>query len=122
MFRSFIPKKSSVFVNDNFIQSMKRINRDSVPSCTQLMQSNVPVVVISFARPIELLVILEQVCLHWSCRNLGEKHREKIIEIVGATLEEACSKKRANFFQLISTLFCVVMRGLVETSLNVPLL
>jgi hypothetical protein len=35
------------------------------------------------------------------------------IEIVGATLEEAC-RKREKFFQLISTLFCAFKRGFVE--------
>jgi hypothetical protein len=35
------------------------------------------------------------------------------IEILGATLEEACLKK-GDFFQLISTLFCEVKRGFVD--------
>jgi hypothetical protein len=35
------------------------------------------------------------------------------IEILGATLEEACLKK-VEFFQLISTLFCEVKRGFVD--------
>jgi hypothetical protein len=36
------------------------------------------------------------------------------IEILGATLDEACLKKGENFFQLISTLFCEVIRGFVD--------
>jgi hypothetical protein len=36
------------------------------------------------------------------------------IEILGATLEEACMKKRENIFQLIFTLFCEVERGFVN--------
>jgi hypothetical protein len=37
------------------------------------------------------------------------------IEILAATLEEACLKKKGEcFFQLISTLFCEVKRGFVD--------
>jgi hypothetical protein len=36
------------------------------------------------------------------------------IEILGATLEEACLKKRDTFFQLISIVFCDGMRGFVD--------
>jgi hypothetical protein len=36
------------------------------------------------------------------------------IEILAATLEEACLKKGRNFFQLISIVFCEGKRGFVD--------
>jgi hypothetical protein len=36
-------------------------------------------------------------------------------------LEDACGKNRANFFQLVSTLFCEVKRGFVDLRKIVPL-
>jgi hypothetical protein len=36
-------------------------------------------------------------------------------------LEQHVEKKRANFFQLVSTLFCEVKRGVVEPCKNVPM-
>jgi hypothetical protein len=38
----------------------------------------------------------------------------KIVEILGASLEEAYLKKREKFLQLIFALFCEVKRGFVD--------
>jgi hypothetical protein len=44
----------------------------------------------------------------------GDLNRSESIEILVATLQEACLKKMIQFVQLASTLFCEVKRGCVD--------
>jgi hypothetical protein len=59
--------------------------------------------------------------LDLSISEAASKHkfRETAIEIL--EIEDACWRKRANFFQLVSNLFSVVRRGFGESCKNGPL-
>jgi hypothetical protein len=59
--------------------------------------------------------------VRWSIRStyLCMYIHRQIIEILD--LEDACWNKQANFFKLVSTLFCEVKRGFVDHRKIVPL-